>query len=366
MEQIHYIYKITFLKGKLSGHYYIGKKTADVRKKKLEWSGFSDPIELAKNDVMFDNYTGSGTVPRDYFKKYRKEFGITFNKEIIHFSKTFEENALVEESIIGDNYKTDPKCVNLVKGGMCGDPSKMSHEERKVKYSRVLTEEGRKRLSKIHKERCSKVPMPWKGKKRTDEEKKKISEAIKEYFKTHKSSNIGRKMSDESKKKLSESLKKFYTDNPDKRPLGRKNSEESKKKNSEKHKDLWNDDEYRKKTINAMKEYYKTHDSKSKGKKMSEETKKRLSEYFKGRPNPKNKGKNNGMYGKTPSNAKKVIQLSIDDVFIKEWESITKAAMALNLATGNIAKVCNGERKKCGGFHWKYKKEKINENDYTN
>lgn len=85
MEQIHYIYKIMFLKGSLKGCYYIGKRTSVIRKKKMEWANFSDPIEWAKNDVMFDNYVGSGRVPRDYFKKYGKELGVTFNKEIIFF-----------------------------------------------------------------------------------------------------------------------------------------------------------------------------------------------------------------------------------------------------------------------------------------
>ena len=353
MEQIHYIYKITFLKGSLNGHYYIGKRTSPIRKKKMEWANFSDPIEWAKNNVMFDNYVGSGRVPRDYFKKYGKELGVTFNKEIILFSKSFEENALIEENIIGDNFKNDPKCVNLVKGGMCGDPSKMSVEERKAKYKRVLTEEGRKRLSEFHKERCSKIPMPWKGKKRTEDEKKRISESLKKYYSEHK--KIGKPFSDESKEKLSKSLKNFYENNPDKRPIGRKNSEHSKLKNSITHKKMWENKEYREKCIVSLKKYWSTHQSPSLGTHLSEERKQKLSEYFKGRPNPKNKGENNGMYGKVPANARKIIQLSKENTFIKEWESIHEAARTLSLQDSNIYKVCNGERKTCGGFHWKYK-----------
>lgn len=355
MEKIHYIYKLTFLKGSLKGHYYIGKRTSTIRKKKMEWANFSDPIEWAKNDAMFDNYTGSGRIPKDYFKKYGKDFGVTFNKEIIYFSKTFSENALIEENIIGDKYKTDPKCVNLVKGGMCGDTSKMSFEERKNKYKRALTEEGRKKLSEFHKERCSKMPMPWKGKKRTDEEKKKISEMLKEYFKVHESKNIGRKMSIESKNKLSKSLKEFYIKNPDKKPIGRKNSEESKIKNSIAHKKMWENEEYRKKCVTSLKKYWSTHQSPCLGTHLSEERKKKLSEIFKGKPNYKNRGENNGMYGKTPANVRKIIQLTLDGIFIKEWQSLKEAAKELGLSSPNILKVCTGERKKCGGFKWEYK-----------
>ena len=261
MEKIHYIYKLTFLKGSIKGCYYIGKRTSTIRKKKMEWANFSNPIEWAKNDVMFDNYCGSGRIPKDYFKKYGKEFGVTFNKEILYFSDTFEENSLLEQKIIGDKYETDPMCVNLVKGGMCGDPSKMDAEERKNKYKRVLTEEGRKRLSEFHKERCSKIPMPWKGKKKTEEEKKKISLNLKKYYSEHESHNIGRKMSEETKKKLSKSIKEFYIKNPDKRPIGRKNSEESKIKNSITHKKMWENEEYREKCIKASKLYWSTHPS---------------------------------------------------------------------------------------------------------
>jgi hypothetical protein len=238
---------------------------------------------------------------------------------------------------------------------MCGDPSKMSDEERKTKYRKALTEEGRKKLSEFHKERCSKIPMPWKGKKRTDDEKKRISETLKKYFKTYKSPNIGRKMSNESREKLSKSLKEFYIKNPDKKPIGRKNSDESNIKNSITHKKMWENEEYRKKCVAALKKYWSTHQSPNLGTHLSEERKKKLSEHFKSKPNPKNKGENNGMYGKTPANIRKVIQLTLDDIFIKEWPSLKEAAKELGLSSPNILKVCVGERKKCGGFHWKYK-----------
>ena len=323
MEQIHYIYKITFLKGKLKGHYYIGKRTSVIRKRKLEWSNFSDPIEWAKNDAMFDNYTGSGRIPMDYFKKYNKELGVTFNKEIICFSDSFEDNRINEEKIIGDKYKTDPLCTNITKGGLCENPrnGKLSYT-----YGRVVSEEMKKHLSELNKERCKYMEMPWKGKHKTEEEKKQISLKLKEYYKTHKSHMYGKKHTDEAKLKNSESTKK-----------------------------RWENDECRNIMLESIRNYWKNNESPLIGTHLSEERKQKLSEYFRGKPNPKNKGKNNGMYGKTPPNARKIIQLTIDDVFIKEWNSIDEACRALSLHSSNIHKVCNGKRKTCGGFHWKYK-----------
>lgn len=57
------------------------------------------------------------------------------------------------------------------------------------------------------------------------------------------------------------------------------------------------------------------------------------------------------MYGKTPTNARKVYQ------YDKEWNfnSIMEAARFVNLkATSNIIKVCKNERNFAGGFRWSY------------
>lgn len=52
--------------------------------------------------------------------------------------------------------------------------------------------------------------------------------------------------------------------------------------------------------------------------------------------------------------AKVVLQIDImtKDV-IKEWDSISTAEAALKL--NHISDVCNGYRRKCGGFFWKFK-----------
>lgn len=326
MEQIHYIYKITFLKGKLKGHYYIGKRTSPVRIKKLEWSGYDTINELALHDSMFDNYTGSGRIPRDYFKKYGKIHKETFLKEIICISKTFEENSLTEEKIIGEKYRTDPLCTNLVKGGMCGDPSKISGKASPT-YGRVLTKEEKEHLSKINKERFKNANVPWKGKKKTNEEKRQISESLKEFYKTHQ--------------------------HPFK---GKKHTKESNESNSKSHKELWKDERYRKKVSESIKKFHKEHVGIWKGKKVSEETKKKLSDIFKGKPNPKNMGIKNGMYGKTPPNIRPVIQMDKNGKIIKEWSSIKEAGKSLGLCSANICNVCNGKRHSCGGFSWTYVK----------
>lgn len=74
--------------------------------------------------------------------------------------------------------------------------------------------------------------------------------------------------------------------------------------------------------------------------------------------NPKNKGKNNGMHGKIPANAKSVIQLDLDGNFIKEWRSAAEAKKFLGI--DNITVVCNGKRKQAGGYLWKW-----GENNYS-
>lgn len=55
---------------------------------------------------------------------------------------------------------------------------------------------------------------------------------------------------------------------------------------------------------------------------------------------------------------KPVRQFSLDGVFIQEFVSATQATKLLpdlKLNRQNIQKVCNGERKTCGGFIWKFK-----------
>lgn len=95
---VYYIYKIHFLCGLPSGRYYIGKH---------KHSG-----NLSK-----DKYTGSGNFCKSYFKKYGKKEGITYYKEILEINPSEEINNEREKLLISDKYKTDPLCMNLVPGG---------------------------------------------------------------------------------------------------------------------------------------------------------------------------------------------------------------------------------------------------------
>lgn len=99
MQYFYYIYKITFLCGKPFGRYYYGKRTY-----------FGTNIEN-------DNYTGSGLFCIAYFKKYGIDKGVTYIKEIIEINPDQTINNLREEYWIGNKYKTDPLCMNLVSGG---------------------------------------------------------------------------------------------------------------------------------------------------------------------------------------------------------------------------------------------------------
>lgn len=155
--KIHYIYKITCLCGKFKDHYYIGKRTS------------------RKEDIQNDYYYGSGEKLRRYYKKYPPVLGETITKEVLEINPTKERNCEREKEIIGDLYKTDPLCLNLMEGG-----------------------NGRK----VNKETAEKKSVLVKGKKLSEETKKKMSEAkirdnavasLERYYETHNVWNKGLK-----------------------------------------------------------------------------------------------------------------------------------------------------------------------------
>lgn len=116
MQYFYYIYKITFLCGKPFGRYYYGKRTY-----------YGTAIEN-------DKYTGSGIFCFAYFKKYGTEEGKTYIKEIIEINPDQEINKIREEYWIGDKYKTDPLCMNLVAGGAgCADHDTLCYVQDKYK-----------------------------------------------------------------------------------------------------------------------------------------------------------------------------------------------------------------------------------------
>jgi|LGVE01.1.fsa_nt_gb hypothetical protein len=51
---------------------------------------------------------------------------------------------------------------------------------------------------------------------------------------------------------------------------------------------------------------------------------------------------------------KKVVQLSLNNVVIKVWESLYSIQKTLNIHKSNVGKVCKGKQHTAGGFKWKY------------
>lgn len=92
----YYTYKIILLKGSLAGKYYYGQHITNNLK---------------------DGYAGSGTILKDYYKKYRAVEGVTYTKEILKFYNDTDELNKAEEILIGDLWKTDSNCLNRCPGG---------------------------------------------------------------------------------------------------------------------------------------------------------------------------------------------------------------------------------------------------------
>ena len=232
-----------------------------------------DKQQYLINNPMIDKYIGSGSVLKNYIKKY----GRSVKKEIIMFSNSFEENNINEKNIIGDLWKTDPLCENLLPG------------------SGGVTDES----------------LP--------------SRIVKNYYIDHVGGMKGKCHSQESIEKIKHSKKEIC-----KNELYRLNLSLSRKK------------------------YLETHVSPNKGRKTPEHIKQKLSAYFKNRPNIKNRGEGNGMYGKVPKNACKVIQCDVEGNKLFEFESIRAAADSVGVLSSNLSKYLN-TNKIYNGYIWKRK-----------
>ena len=89
------------------------------------------------------------------------------------------------------------------------------------------------------------------------------------------------------------------------------------------------------------------HANASRGRVVSEEQKKRQSEKMKGR------------FKGVRKFSKKIIQLTLDGNFVREWDSIKDAADSFGVSSSAIWNCLNGkcQVKSIKGFIWKYKKE---------
>lgn len=350
--QYHYIYKITLLLGELKGYYYYGKRSTD-----------------AKRDVKPEedtNYTGSGNIVRNYFKKYKgiKQEGVTHIKEIIEENPDKYSNAAREKEIIGDLYETDPLCLNRIKGGWGGGWFLPGHS---------VSEETRRKISEAGKGRPS-----WnKGKPMSEEQKAKLSEATKKAMQSEelrqrlseiKKGKSPHKWTEESLKKLSASRKGFKMSEEQKRKLseshkgqtsgmkGKHHTEEAKRKLSEARKGQtpWikgkhHTDEARKKMSDALNLSYQNGRTVwNKGIPWSEEAKQKMSEARKGIASPMKGRKHTeetkrklseNKKGKTvetnPQNIS-VMVLNTKNGETYEFISIGQAARELKLNRSNI------------------------------
>jgi len=52
---------------------------------------------------------------------------------------------------------------------------------------------------------------------------------------------------------------------------------------------------------------------------------------------------------------KKIIQLTQDNIFVKEWNSVIEIEDKLNIRRQDIRRVCLGKRQSTCGYKWKYK-----------
>ena len=156
--------------------------------------------------------------------------------------------------------------------------------------------------------------------------------------------------------------------------FGKKASEETKAKMSKAHSGEKNH-RFGKSMKDTTKELLRMVNT---GKKASEETKARMSAARTGEKNPNYGliGKANPLFGRTRSDKtrakisqaqkgipksetqadktrKKVLQYTMDGMFIREWNGIAVAQRATG--THHISGVCNGDRKQSGGYIWRLK-----------
>lgn len=194
MKRFYYTYKITLLKGDLAGCYYFGKHSTDD---------------------LNDGYAGSGKIIKNYYTKYGKIEHQTYIKEIISFYSDDEQLNIGEIELVGNLYKDDENCLNLVPGGGYNDI--VAEKISKANKGRECSDETRKKISERTKQgmnnpetrkKCSenaKKTRNRKGKPHSEETKKRIGE-----IKKGNKNRLGIGFSDESKAQISASLKEFY------------------------------------------------------------------------------------------------------------------------------------------------------------
>lgn len=82
----------------------------------------------------------------------------------------------------------------------------------------------------------------------------------------------------------------------------------------------------------------------------TEQHNKNISKGLKGKPKSVEHCKKNG-----ESHSKKTLQFTLENVFVKEWNSATEASIYYGCSRTSICKACGGKTKTSKGFIWKYK-----------
>jgi hypothetical protein len=91
-----YVYRIDYTIPGHEGEYYIGKRT------------------MACGNALTDCYFGSGVIAQEYYIKYGYTHPEYFHKTILAYADRFDELAIAEGDFLGDKWKDDDKCINMM------------------------------------------------------------------------------------------------------------------------------------------------------------------------------------------------------------------------------------------------------------
>ena len=108
-------------------------------------------------------------------------------------------------------------------------------------------------------------------------------------------------------------------------------------------------------TLHRMSEAQKGENNPNYGKHLSEETRRKLSSALKGRTLSEEHKKRIGEALTNGKLSKTVLQIDKNTgEVIREFPSIMEVHRQLGFSQGHISQCCNGKRKTCGGFKWRY------------
>ena len=284
--------------------------------KEMSYIGQTCSEKQRRSDFLNINAQYGGKRIENARKKYGTQ---TFNYEILETvtCKTEEERSLALNKLeiyYIDMFNSYRKGYNNTIGG--GGSNGYKHTDEYKKWQ----SEKSKELAKDPKYRD------------------RISQGIKSFYENNpdarkgKSNEVKKRYEDpKEKEKTSMAHKKSYAENPERaKNQAKKLSEtcstpEGRSRMSETIKNAWKTEEYRRKYSKSKKALWAT-----------EEYRNKMAIAYKG------------------MNGKRVMQSTLDNIPIREFESATEAARQLGYCFGSISRVCRGERIHYKGFKWDY------------